>query len=190
MLTVVVLYLPEFAVVEREVVAAQPFPCNAECGVFGLPPPAPGDAVAADSPSWKGRTMTTDALSIRCHRHEPEVVVVALAGSAGQSDFLALASRLSEHIDQRLATVVLDLSGVTALHADAMRAVASVRRWLGRRRVALELVINSYAVAKTMQINDPDALTCAWPSLGRALATICGSAAGSPSAALTRGTTS
>ncbi|GLZ27877.1 hypothetical protein Lesp02_00670 [Lentzea sp. NBRC 105346] len=134
--------------------------------------------------------MTTDAQSIRCHRHEPGVVVIALAGQAGPSDFVALASRLKEHVDQRLATVVLDLSEVTVLHSDGMRALAGMRRWVGRRRLALELVIDSYAVAKTVQINDPDALTCAWPSLGHALATICGPATGFPSAALTRGTTS
>lgn len=111
---------------------------------------------------------------VECDAPFPDLVVVGISGEVRTEDCPALVERLCEQVDGLPAVLVLDLSGVTVFEPRGAEALAAVRAHALERGVPVEHVVATYAVAKPMQLTDPDAFARAWPSLGRAMAAIRG----------------
>lgn len=103
------------------------------------------------------------------------VLVLAVVGACAAAAHRSLARCLSEQVMTGPSVLLLDLSRLTAFDENGARILLAAGRIARRCRVAVELVVSSYGVAKPIQLSDPDLLRRAWPSLDAALATVCGS---------------
>lgn len=126
--------------------------------------------------------LSGNGLRVESSTPSPGVLVLAVDGVLRSAAHRALTRCLSDHLVSGPTVLLLDLSGVTAFDQGGAGVLAAASRQARRQRVAVELVVSSYGVAKPLQLTDPDLLRGAWPSLHDALATVCGtSSARSPS---------
>ncbi|MFC4852763.1 STAS domain-containing protein [Actinophytocola glycyrrhizae] len=105
---------------------------------------------------------------------DPGVLVLAVDGALTPATHGPLIRCLAQHVVTAPSVLLLDLSNVMTFDEGAAGVLVSVSRQARRRRVAVELVVSRYEVAKPIQLADADLLRGAWPTLDDALATVCG----------------
>lgn len=118
--------------------------------------------------------LSGNGLRVESSTPGADVLVLAVGGELTSAVCRQLSRCLADQLRAEPSVLLLDLSRVTAFDEGGAGVLAAASRHARRRRIALELVVSSYGVAKPLQLIDPDLLRCAWPSLDDALATVCG----------------
>ncbi len=118
--------------------------------------------------------VSGDGLRVESTTPSPGVLVLAVGGALTPVGQRALTRLLAEQVVNGPAVLLLDLSEVTTVDHRGAGVLVAASREAHRHRVAVELVVSTYGVAKQIQLTDPDLLRGAWRSLPDALATVCG----------------